>query len=51
LSGEERKRGLDVLHAEEFADKAPAETYAKLLDQGTRLCSIRTIHRALDANI
>ena len=50
LSGEERKRVLDVLHDEEFADKAPAETYAKLLDQGTYLCSIRTMYRVLDAN-
>ena len=50
LSGEERKRVLEVLHDEEFADKAPAETYAKLLDQGTYLCSIRTMYRVLDAN-
>ena len=35
LSGDERNRVLDVLHGEAFADKAPAETYAKLLDQGT----------------
>ena len=34
---------LDVFHGEAFDDKAPAETYAKLLDQGTYLCSIRTI--------
>ena len=51
LSGEERKRVLDVLHGEEFADKAPAETYAELLDQGTYLCSIRTMERVLDANM
>ena len=50
LSGEERKRVLDVLHGEAFADKAPAETYAKLLDQGTYLCSIRTMYRVLEAN-
>ena len=31
LNREERKRVLDVLHNESFADKAPAETYAKLL--------------------
>ncbi len=43
LNGDERKCVLDVLHGEAFADKAPAETYAKLLDQGTYLCSIRTI--------
>ena len=50
LSGEERKRVLDVLHDEAFAHKAPAETYAKLLDQGTYLCSIRTMYRVLDAH-
>jgi len=50
LSGDERKRVLDVLHGEAFADKAPAETYAKLLDQGTYLCSIRTMYRVLNAN-
>ncbi len=51
LSGEERNRVLDVLHGEAFADKAPAETYAKLLDQGTYLCSIRTMYRVLEANM
>jgi len=50
LSWEERKRVLDVLHDESFADKAPAETYAKLLDQGTYLCSIRTMYRVLEDN-
>ena len=50
LSGDERNYVLDVLHCEAFADKAPAETYAKLLDQGTYLCSIRTMYRILEAN-
>ncbi len=51
LSGEERNRVLDVLHGEAFADKAPAETYAKLLDQGTYLGSIRTMYRVPEANM
>jgi hypothetical protein len=50
LSGDERNRVLDVLHGEAFADKAPAETYAKLLDQGSYLCSIRTMELVLKAN-
>ena len=50
LSDEERKRVLDVLHDESFTDQAPAETYAKLLDKGTYLCSIRTMYRILEAN-
>jgi putative transposase len=50
LSGDEREQVLDVLHSESFADQAPAETYATLLDQGTYLCSIRTMYRVLEAN-
>lgn len=49
LSHEERQEVLAVLHREPFADKAPAEVYATLLDEGTYLCSIRTMYRLLDA--
>lgn len=45
LDSEERKRVLDVLHEERFVDKAPAEVYATLLDEGLYLCSIRTMCR------
>ena len=38
-----------MLHSEPFADKAPAEVYAALLDQGQYLCSIRTMYRLLDS--
>lgn len=31
-------------------DKAPAEVYARLLDEGTYYCSIRTMYRILEAN-
>ncbi len=31
-------------------DKAPAEVYAKLLDEGRYLCSISTMYRILRAN-
>ena len=48
LSDQERRRVLDVLHSEPFDDKAPAEVYATLLDQGQYLCSIRTMYRILD---
>jgi putative transposase len=47
LSDQERRQVLDVLHAERFVDQAPAEVYATLLDQGTYLCSIRTMYRIL----
>jgi len=46
----EREEVLDVLHSEEFMDKAPHEVYAALLDQSRYLCSIRTMYRLLEAN-
>jgi putative transposase len=48
LSDPERRQVLDVLHSEPFADKAPAEVYAALLDQGQYVCSIRTMYRILN---
>lgn len=48
LSEPERARVLDVLHSPPFLDKAPAEVYAALLDQGQYLCSIRTMYRILE---
>lgn len=47
LSDLERERVLSVLHEDRFVDKAPAEVYAALLDEGTYLCSIRTMYRIL----
>lgn len=49
LTTSERERVLRVLHEERFVDKAPAEVYAALLDEGTYLCSIRTMYRILHA--
>jgi putative transposase len=49
LGEHERQQVLDVLDSEPFADKAPAEVYAALLDQGQYLCSIRTMYRVLDS--
>ncbi|ODA69094.1 hypothetical protein APS67_006757 [Streptomyces sp. AVP053U2] len=43
LSAAEREEVLDVLHSEEFADMAPGEIYAVLLDRGTCLCSESTM--------
>jgi len=50
LDAAERQSVLDHLHAERFRDKAPAEVYATLLDEGIYLCSIRTMHRILAEN-
>ena len=44
----EQKQVLDELHSERFWDSSPPEVYATLLDEGTYLCSIRTMYRILD---
>jgi putative transposase len=49
LSERERERVLEVLHSERFVDVSPEETYATLLDEGTYLCSTRTMYRILQA--
>jgi putative transposase len=49
LSDEERQAILDVLHEERFVDLPPAQVWARLMDQGRYLCSIRTMHRVLAA--
>ncbi len=50
LSDLERQEVLGVLHSPTFVDKAPAEVYAALLDEGTYLCSMRTMYRILAEN-
>ncbi len=47
LSTAERQAVLDVLHEPRFHDAAPAEVYATLLEEGTYLCSQRTMYRLL----
>ena len=49
LSEPERAAVLEVLHSERFVDVSPEETYATLLDEGTYLCSTRTMYRLLAA--
>src|SRR5438105_7464235 len=50
LSPEERAQVLTVLHAPQHVDLAPAQVYAKLLDERCEyLCSERTMYRVLDA--
>ena len=44
----ERHGVLDLLHTR-FVDQAPAQVHATLLDEGTYLCSPRTMYRLLDA--
>jgi len=50
LSEPEREAVLEVLHSERFVDVSPEETYATLLDEGTYLCSPRTMYRILAAH-
>jgi putative transposase len=51
LSRAEKQDVLDVLHSERFVDVAPAEVVNTLLDEdGTWLCSPRTMYRVLDEN-
>lgn len=50
LSAQERSKVLGQLNSERFADLAPRQIYSKLLDEGTYLCSVRTMYRILDEN-
>jgi putative transposase len=50
LSEPERQQVLEVLHTERFVDVSPEETWATLLDEGTYLCSTRTMYRILAAH-
>ena len=50
LTDAERAHVLAILDSEEFMDKAPAQVFAKLLEDGKYLCSTRTMYRVLAAN-
>jgi putative transposase len=47
VTAAERRSILDLLHSDRFIDKAPAEVYATMLDEGKYLCSERTMYRIL----
>lgn len=49
LTEAERQRILGVLRSGEFCDLAPAQVWARLLDDGVYLCSISTMYRLLAA--
>jgi len=50
LSAPEGAQVLEVLHSERFVDVSPEETWATLLDEGSYLCSTRTMYRILAAH-
>ncbi len=47
LTEAERQRVLALLRSEEYCDLAPAQVWARLLDDGVYLCSISTMYRLL----
>lgn len=47
LSEAEQQRVLAVLRSPEYCDLAPAQVWARLLDDGIYLCSVRTMYRLL----
>jgi putative transposase len=50
LSQPERQAVLELLHSRRFVDVSPEETFATLLDEGSYLCSTRTMYRILAAH-
>ncbi len=50
LEKRERAHVLDVLNSGRFQDAAPRQVWAQLLDEGTYLCSWRSMYRILEAN-
>ena len=47
LTEAERQQVLAVLRSDEYCDLAPAQMWARLLDDGVYLCSISTMYRML----
>lgn len=47
LNSLEEKTILDFLNSERFVDRSPGEIYSILLDEGTYICSERTMYRLL----
>ena len=50
LSGDEKVTVRETLNSERFADQAPREVYATLLDEGKYLCSVASMYRILREN-
>jgi putative transposase len=50
LQPTEKAEVRQILNSARFADQAPREVYASLIDEGQYLCSWRTMYRILDEN-
>ena len=48
LSADERHEILEVLCSDRFADLSPRQVFMTLLDEGTYLCSVRSMYRLLE---
>lgn len=49
LSSTEKSQVLEVLHSPRFQDLAVPQVHAAMLDEGSYLCSVRTMYRILQA--
>ena len=47
LTEEERSHVRQELYSDRFIDQSPYQVYAALLDEGSYLCSVRTMYRIL----
>ena len=47
LSPGERQAVIDVLDSEQFCDLAPRQVWARLIDEGSYLCSVPMMYRLL----
>ncbi len=47
LTPQEQQRIVELVRSERFVDQTPRQIYATLLDEGTYLCSWRTMYRLL----
>lgn len=50
LNADQRAEVLTTLNSDRFCDQAPCQVYATLLDEGSYLCSVRTMYRVLTAH-
>jgi len=48
LAPEEETAALAVMHSQRFVDVAPAAIVATMLDEGTYVCSVRSMYRVLE---
>jgi putative transposase len=48
LSSDERHEVLDLLSSDRFVDLSPHQVFVTLLDEGTYVCSVRSMYRLLE---